>query len=81
MYVREIVLKDGRKYKNVDIASSFINGFVRMEFLSRKITDDSSGDFCHFDIVHFNTNLIEHFTYEQEHEGHSPQPMNESVEK
>ena len=67
MYVREMIFNDGRKYQNVDITNSPINGFVRMEFLSR-VTDGSSDDFCHFDIVHFNINLIEHFTYEQEHE-------------
>ena len=71
MYVRDLQLKSGEKFKYVDVRESPIKGFVRIEFLN---SYSSSSPFDHFEIVHYNKDLIECMVYEQEWEG-SPLPF------
>lgn len=65
MYVRDLQLKNGEKFACVDVKESPIKGFVRIEMLDRH---KSSDDFAHFEIVHYNKDLIKYMVYEQEWE-------------
>ncbi len=70
MYVRELQLKNGEKFESIDVRESSIKGFVRIETLDRH---KGSPDFAHFEIVHYNKDLIAYMVYEQEwEEEHNP---------